>query len=105
MEAKSCLYCMLEDFEAPLISLDGPHYASEVYFGPDYTSKTFFFLVVAQTDAGLTPHIKMVVSAACLTQDTADFISGTSSHGSTDPQRHFSTKAHFSSVYLGGKLW
>lgn len=61
----------------------------------------FFFSVVAETDPGLAPHIKTVVSAARLTQDAADFISGTSSCGSTDPRRHFSTKTRFSSVDWG----
>lgn len=43
----------------------------------------------------------MVVSAACLAQVATDFISGTSSHGSTDPQQHLSTKKRFSSVDWG----
>lgn len=94
---------MSEDLKAPLISLDGPHSTFEVHFGPDNMSK-LFFSVVAGTDPGLTPHIKTVVSAACLTQDAADFISGPSSSGSTDPRLHFSTKTRFSSVDWGGEL-
>lgn len=66
------------------------------------TCLNLFFSVVAETDPGLTPHIKTVVSAACLTQDAADFISGTSSRGSTDPRRPFSTKTRFSSLDGGG---
>lgn len=63
---------MSEDFKGPLIRLDGPHSTFEVYFGPDNMSKLFFSVVV-ETDPGLTPHIKTVVSAACLTQDAAAF--------------------------------